>query len=63
MIQNFTEFEKYKIQSAKLNFMHEVSISDINSTLDKHMQSYDSRRHLTDAITTELSVLLYYNFI
>ena len=56
-MQNLTEFEKYKTQSAKLNFVHELSISDINSTLDKHIKNYESRRHLTDAITAELSVL------
>ena len=56
-IQNFTELKKYKIQLAELNIMHDVSISEINSTLDKHIDNYESKRLLIDGIITELSVL------
>lgn len=57
MIQNFTELKKYKIQLAKLNLMHDISISETNSTLNKHIEDYESRRLQIDGITTELSVL------
>jgi len=54
MIQNFTELKKYKIQLAKLNLMHDISISETNSTLNKHIEDYESRRLQIDGITTEL---------
>ena len=57
VFQNFNEHEKYKIQSDKLNFIHELSITEINSTLDKHIETFASKNLLIDAITTDLSVL------
>ena len=57
LFQSFDEHEKYKIQSDKLNFIHELSITEINSTLNNHIEIVASKNLLIDALTTELSVL------
>ena len=38
--------------------MHEVSMTEMNSTLDKHIENYESRTLLIDAVTNDLSVIV-----